>query len=220
MGDISDIFWQLESRLPTDFIPRDGEKSQNIFSPRKFKILQANYSTSTHYEKFGGEIMLLLKESKDNGVACAIGGECFLLFHFNEWRDRNVLELGSGVGIPGLFLSSLKMTFMNLTGVHARCNQTRVHLTDYDDDVLSSLSDSIKRHFSRDYLVEDRSEHSHKLAHDDSKNCNPGIEVNVSTLDWTKCDHDIHAPTLACDVIVGSELVYTPELACVADIIM
>jgi predicted nicotinamide N-methyase len=235
MGDISDIFWQLESNESMFYSSHDGEEERCIsFSSRSFRIVNTYHSTSTHYEKYDGEIKLLLRESRDDGVGCAIGGElweasallsCFMLFHFEKWHTKRILELGSGVGIPGLFISSLQMLHCDLSHQKTNYDGFHLHLTDYDADVLDSLCTTVESHFRKEHLVMENAPGSQPVAENGATDSSDsGIDVHITQLDWRKYDceseSDRVSPTLACDIIIGSELVYTPELACVADVIM
>jgi predicted nicotinamide N-methyase len=87
-------------------------------------------------------------ESRDNGVLDIIGGELWegalllcalILLHPNTFVDFDVLELGSGVGLPGLLVAALKVR-TNLRG--------GVTLTDNDVRVVGSLNAAIAMHFS------------------------------------------------------------------------
>jgi len=94
-----------------------------------------------------------------------------------DWKDKSVLEVGSGCGFVGL---ALKM------GLHCR----DVLCTDCDDGVLSLLR----------------------------KNVEPaGVEVRK--LDWFEFTDDDVGLGNGFDVIVGSEVIYTPDHAVLSHLI-
>lgn len=116
-----------------------------------------------------------------------------------------VLELGSGaVGMAGLVLAWCFQQQQQQQQHTTKGQKRRVILTDYEHHVLRQL----KRNVSCN---------AH-LWQTEDENDNAAICVDVNFLDWGQPPTDWHAylglvADQAIDLIIGSELVYTPENA-------
>ena len=237
MCDISDIFWQLES-AQLDHIEAPDACVKDVFTDVIYDISGVYGSAHSRCKKYNEDITICLGELREDGVTCAVGGElwessillsCFMMFHIDKWCTKNVLELGSGVSIPGLLMCSLKMMRLEELCNGAKSEST-VFLTDYDHEVLENLSNNCHMHISSEFGaasmeirgVEVVSEGTYSLGH------TPCLTVRICQLDWTQWKQDTtHSKSqrgegslFPCQVIIGSELVYTPDLSCVADVIV
>ncbi|KAM0786930.1 hypothetical protein ACM66B_002352 [Microbotryomycetes sp. NB124-2] len=94
-----------------------------------------------------------------------------------------ILELGSGTGLVGLTVASL---------VKHLGYRYEVHLTDYDDHVLSSLDDSLRRASNVGSLAD---------------------VARVRHFDWNECLDGTVPDTLSAgyDTIFGADVVYEPQ---------
>jgi predicted nicotinamide N-methyase len=170
---------------------------------------------------------LAIIESRDNGVLDIIGGELWegalllcalILLHPNTFVDSDVLELGSGVGLPGLMVAALKVR-TNLRG--------GVTLTDNDVRVVGNLNAAIAMQFSPPPSLT-------------SSVTATTTRIQTRILDWSifmgnngtgpTGNNDGSVPEAAkqvlqetagsCEVIMGCELCYAPYHArCLAELL-
>lgn len=132
---------------------------------------------------------------------------CRSIFPFRD--DYNVIELGSGVGLPALLLAKTALT-KTATGI--KNPSVSIVMTDCDEDVLRNLRESIQTNFPS----------SSSAFNEENKAFDSNIAVSVQPLNWLdykNCDsfESNHAPTSS--FLVGSALCYLPQHSCVADVI-
>jgi predicted nicotinamide N-methyase len=165
-------------------------------------------------------------ESRDNGVLDIIGGELWegalllcslILLHSNMFVDSDVLELGSGVGLPGLLVAALK------ANTNSRGDIT---LTDNDVRVVRNLNAAIAMQF---------------LPTNSSAPCTTTTtRIQTRMLDWSIfmgndgteppgyndsgvseiAEQVLQDTAGSCEVIMGCELCYAPYHArCLAELL-
>ena len=206
--DETDPFWKLAL---------DSEISREVdhISPRQFdeirlKSLDAvswisqdiaikrqtsNYPISS--------IQVSVKEQRSQGVFDLIGGEtweaayllaAFILKYPAMFMKKTCLELGSGVGLPSLLLTALKVKDPQDSG--------SVILTDYEQLLLENLKSSVTTQFE-------------ECQPDDS-----AVSLRIAPLDWLSCaEEDLPSLTMV-ELIMGSALVYQPDHAEVANVML
>lgn len=132
----------------------------------------------------------------------------YLLLNPNiGYLEDSVLELGSGVGLPGLLIGEIKRRHVSL-----QCGD--LHMTDFDPRVLLSLQQSVKRQFQ--VGCSNYEEKSKKL---------PKYRIGVRKLDWddflvsVPSQEKIISDLLPCEIIIGAALCYSPHHTSVADTI-
>jgi hypothetical protein len=176
--------------------------------------------TSSPVGTSDGGMRVYLGESKESGCMSDIGGVmweasvllgCFLLSNLEVFVSSSVLELGAGVGVPGLLLTALKVKQLELekkcdnrySGTNASisssiststnvCSSTlsggvgSVCFTDYDSDVLDNMVKNIYNQFQSNCDIQFHHQH-------DPVHVSPAIQedsvrkvhVSVKRLDWT-----------------------------------
>lgn len=161
-------------------------------------------------------------ESRDNGVLDIIGGElwegalilCALILAKPEvFVDVSVLELGSGVGLPGLLVASMKKIAKSSTGVI---------LSDNDPRVCENLKLALANQFScTTGWVTVRSTPIETRLLDWSIFNNTGrVSLNNLSEDLHPAARVLEGTRGRCETIVGCELCYAPYHArCLADLL-
>ena len=163
--------------------------------------------------------MIVLIETRDFGILDLFGGEvweaslllsAYLIKYKAKYVNKRVLELGSGIGLPGLLLAELMLL------KDSNSSSRSITLSDNDPRVIVNLSDAIISQFSISGTCHE------------TNNNNPNLELNVKLLDWRIFDDDLHqasfhgnslAKNLDYDYIIGSALRYLPYHACLANLI-
>jgi hypothetical protein len=162
---------------------------------------------------------IVYMEERDDGAVGIIGGELWeaslLLCAYASVEgsaalEGTVLELGSGVGVAGLYIACLQLK--NPLG--------HVIMTDYDDRVLHNLRHAIELTFGDAAGTTDANDVYTGIGHG-------GHRVSVRQLDWQIfCDcteaanYMAHEPWLRdVTAIVGSDLVYGQHHVYLADTI-
>ncbi len=206
----------------------------NIFHNRKYSILETD---------IGNYLTLSLKEIRDSGVMDVIGGElweaCFylcgiILLQPEIFLFQDVLELGSGLGLPSFLLTLLKAVFTNDRNRNLGENKEfDVCCTDNDPTLLENLkviSDSL--------LLNIDSHQSDLVNVPPEENANK-VKLSIRSLDWNRFtimeggfpdnsqisyvggDFNSDKPIQreSCDIIIGSALVYSPDHVTVAHVI-
>lgn len=228
-----------------------GNKNPNISDVRTI-------SRQTHFILYFQELLL------DAGVMSTIGGEIweaslllcayivlnrdhmlYSLLNQCDCEPKNVevLELGSGVGLPGLLVASLLQNWcMDTSNPHADINIT---LTDFDDSLLRNLcaNGQLNGFDTDDGLLEPK-EVSELVTDACATAAGGSCTLSVEYLNWfdyRNADTDIDsnvdgdscsgksrsAPCFpsqirkkgAVDLIIGSALVYSPSHAAVVDVL-
>jgi predicted nicotinamide N-methyase len=197
-----------------------GSEKDGNAQPDQVFILQPDSSS--------GDIAVQIIESRDYGVLDIIGGElwegalllcAYILMHKENFLGHDVLELGSGVGLPGLLLAALKARRADSQVASS------VILSDNDPRVVRNLGTAITSQFP--------------LASHHGMN-RTGTEIITKQLDWsifTPVSNDNNtipstesmseAAQLVLEdtrdrsaVIMGCELCYAPYHArCLAELL-
>jgi hypothetical protein len=197
-----DFLWSCDSshQRPTSF---DAQDDVSVWAP----IRLLHHCTDENK----GHIDVL--ESHGSGVFDSIGGELWqaslllcahIILHRDDFKYTHIMELGSGVGLPGLLLSNL----------HRQLNSV-ITLTDYETFILKNLRDTLFHQFDVTQIVDDDDGEA-TLGH-----------VRLCMLDWTifadTCGVQQAVPAEVdnsrCDVLVGSALCYTTDHVCLADLV-
>lgn len=202
----------------------DNESNADIGAT--FQLSPTNHTTVQQ------EINICITESRGNGVLDIIGGELwegalllciFILQHQQIFLRPDVLELGSGVGLPGLLLSQLKANNIDLF----KSNIGIITLTDNDPRVVCNLNSSVVALPS-----------CHAKPSKTIQETNQPVTLHTRLLDWSifssVSDRDVDEstgvtgvlPVVAeevsnmCEVIMGCELCYAPYHAqCLAQLL-
>ena len=198
------------------------------------------------------EISVGVIEIRGNGVLDTIGGEiweaslllcAYILLYPNQFIHNSVLELGSGLGLPGLLIAELRSFVRSST-------EREICLSDNDPRCVENLADLIHRRYGGAVDEDDIAievTRSQTLDNCSSlKNC-----VSVVDLDWTSYISSVsssvttdtctaHGSSLSLtgnalenaveresmldgqrfQYIIGSALCYSPYHVCLADTVL
>jgi hypothetical protein len=169
-------------------------------------------------------IYVFLGEMKEEGCLSDIGGVmweasvllcCFVLSHQEVFIPASVLELGAGVGLPGLLLAVLKRNYLDQMQVNRTSTAQEqevsvgsVCLSDYDSDVLDNLVCNIYHQFCStcDVLCGPCDSSRASSSESDSSQ----VSITVKQLDWTDDAYqlqskDVHTHRTSCGVPDHSE---------------
>ena len=221
------MFWDIELRgqATTDttwLVPTaDDDFSQKDPTFHKVYALPIPISSA---------ISITVVPIRDTGVLDIIGGElweaCFYLCAYilqraDYFASSRVLELGAGLGLPGLLIAELKVRMPTATIKEpSESKEYDVCLTDYSLELLQHLSKTAEDMGAR--CVSSASEHTGAetrasvtltVRHLDWQSY-----VDISDCDWTlkpRCPEQLMS-SAGCDVIIGSALVYSPTHSAVA----
>jgi hypothetical protein len=227
---MDDFLWNCameasgDSRL--DIIP-DFEDDMRQFGLQSDGQTQPERVFTLEPDSASGDISVQIVESRDYGVLDIIGGElwegalllcAYILMHKDNFLDQNVLELGSGVGLPGLLLAALK--------ARQSSHPSSVILSDNDPRVVRNLNTAVTSQFH--------------ISEDSSKSESKGPKLITKQLDWSiftpqDTSNSPSPPTATlgdaalqvleetrdnCAVIMGCELCYAPYHArCLAELL-
>jgi hypothetical protein len=163
---------------------------------------------------FCGGMHLPFMEIRDAGVLDIIGGElweasfylsAYLLKHPELFLGKNVVELGSGLGLPGFLVAALKATFPVGAGSGT---EEWVTCTDNDIDLLRNMKAAGEAIWKKNDSDITFCTHS-------------AVKLSIKFLDWLDNGNEGKGveSSIPCDVIIGSALVYSPDHAAVASVI-
>eukprot|EP01038_Epipyxis_sp_PR26KG_P011690 gene11690-15652_t len=189
-------------------------------------------------------------ETRSFGLLDFIGGELWeasLLmcsYIINNYNSKfcstnsqlnHILELGSGVGLPGFLLLWLKLHYPHqslssavVTDAITSSNKS-ITLSDYDFRALDCLDETINREFKENYIIIPNT-----IDNTFGKNVNQSnnftkastIKACVRHIDWAVFDPFINSQfkqnydfNIDYDFIFGSALCYSPHHACLANLI-
>lgn len=175
-----DAFWGLVDDYSANQFFSEGHQleSSSTYNTKNFSISSKSQSPGkldVCTLPSVKEMKVYLGEMKEEGCMSDIGGVlweasvllcCFILSHRQTFITASVLELGAGVGLPGLLLTALKRnyldqleaesgtevdterTLLSSTSTHVQAGEVgSVCLTDYDSDVLDNLVRNIHHQF-------------------------------------------------------------------------
>ena len=228
---MDDFLWNcalehdVNSRL--DIVP-DYEDDMKHFCTNNLHLKQVEsaYEACAMLQPCDNNISIEILESRNNGVLDIIGGElwegalllcAFILSRSDLFSGKSVLELGSGVGLPGLLLSALKI-------IHQ--DKGSVTLSDNDPRVVTTLNQTIENQFKLCSAKQ-------SITNNQTYNFTP---INTRLLDWSifmDCTENnlypgSHHPAAValeqtrtgCQMIIGCELCYAPYHArCLAELL-
>lgn len=206
MDNDDEFLWNCALREKEQNAPRnhDNDISENslcIWKSYKHKGISQHLS----------HVIVDIIESQGNGVFDSIGSEIWeaalllcahILLKPSQFTNRTILELGSGVGLPGLLLVYMQQTL--------HCQLT---MSDNDAFVIANLDNTLTHQFVL-WEVEETSESL--------------FDVRLCELDWTFFSVDsvglvpkshVASGRLDCDLLMGSALCYSPDHVCLADLI-
>ncbi|XP_063170895.1 protein-lysine N-methyltransferase EEF2KMT isoform X2 [Candoia aspera] len=115
------------------------------------------------------------------------------------FRNRRILELGSGIGLTGITICKA-------------CHPREYVFSDHHECVLQQLSENIQLNGlgwvpeSCSHHIEEGQSHQHHLDRADH------IQISVKELDWNLVSKD-ELEELQADVILAADVVYDPELS-------
>uniref|UniRef100_A0A2A4JBK2 Uncharacterized protein n=1 Tax=Heliothis virescens TaxID=7102 RepID=A0A2A4JBK2_HELVI len=104
------------------------------------------------------------------------------------FANKNVLELGSGVGFTGITISKL-------------CNVKSLTFTDCHNDVLKTVCENIEINLPH---------YKQETIHGVTMFKNAGKSLNVMMLDWNTLD-DL-PENVVPDIVIGADIVYDPSI--------
>lgn len=200
-----DFLWDValnHTKESTDWIvPNEGIYEKTVYNSKTFTFGAGKEPMH--------EWTVMFREFFDAGVVSNVGGELweaailtcglFIIEKDTLQKCSKVLELGSGVGVPGIFLAKHSDYFFS-------CDNRHIYLTDFDYDVLNNLCTTVALNASHD-------------------NCNrlnaSETLVSVHNLDWFSIRHDESALLHfdAVDLVFGTALIYAPVHVAAADAI-
>jgi hypothetical protein len=203
--ELGELFWELQTQQYENM--NEYQKSNLNDEPFDDLILEIP-SLSLLTLPQHQDICLQIHELNENGIMNPIGGElweaslllCSLILRNDHYFSKSsVLELGSGVGIPSILLLIMKQRYLQ-NAPNYSCGS--IYLTDYDEEVLNNLKNIVTSQFPgiRDITMNPDSSSS-------------SLKAQLKKLDWNDfidenaCCHQKALP--CCDVLIGSELVYT-----------
>ena len=258
-----DFLWDCamhsQSNSRVDIIP-DYEDDMKHFC--NDNLNKANIGSTFHLQGStnitADELSVYITESRGNGVLDIIGGElwegalllCVFILQFQQVFVRpDVLELGSGVGLPGLLLAQLKANLIS----YMRGDVGDITLTDNDPRVVNNLNSSVLALGAGGNRITEQSKEtpplqdiSHHAERDDSKE---SIALRTRILDWSVFNNHnknintgntipdpeqieqqqqqqqqyppiVEEMSNLCEVIMGCELCYAPYHAqCLAELL-
>lgn len=250
--NVEDPFWSLATRHNDEesydeeaaLFPCAYSKTFSIKSKRR----SSPDSRGAPLTKEG--LKIYLGEMKEEGCMGDIGGVmweasillcCFILSHQEEFITSSVVELGAGVGLPGLLTTVLKRNYLDfINHLTSSVAVGQVILTDFDFDVLTNLEHNVIEQFKLFYHPNCLSEVcSLPDVHNSAE-----VRVTVRRLDWTDTEYsevelDENTESVSCcakvdtatdsqgkrgkdvcDLLIGSELIYMSSLASLANVIM
>ena len=215
-----------------DLIPgKEDEPKVFLRSSTGFEKQFVRYCNRQKIDSWLQHPSVRVVEIRGNGVLDSIGGEVweaavllssYIMLHPERFCLRTVLELGSGVGLPGLLLADLQM--------QVSCSfETEVCLTDNDPRCVEALSE----------IVASRYIDSSTLSGESKCDESGSIKVSVAELDWLDYE-TILKPASAVDetdgfeeceqpklldkerfqVVMGSALCYSPYHSVLADALL
>lgn len=172
------------------------EKYCNLMTSQSGIEDQAGFSFK-HYEIPGNDV-ITLKESTAI-VSDGTTGLCswqaskalceFITNNLEDFHGKNILELGSGVGLTGIFMAK-------------HCEPSIIVLSDCHSSVISTLKQNVELNFPKAMKVE---------CDNPLVNClvdNGDSLVAVMNLDWSYINASNLNQLIEPDIVVGADVVY------------
>jgi hypothetical protein len=167
---------------------------------QEYLVISTKYDISCKWN--GGHMVKVTEKRLNNGVLDIIGGEVweaslllssFLILNSSKFLDgSNILELGSGVGLPSFLLTNMKLAHQLTTSLDS---PSMITITDYESSLLKNLSSTIEMNYNcTEVNDEEDVDFKFHLSNDcNSLNGNVShrsigslLQMNVCSLDWTK----------------------------------
>ena len=206
MKDLEDLFWDLEIEFNNEIeINHKNESNKN--KEKECQNFQINQQINS---KIIQEIEIKFSEVINDGIFETIGKElweaslilcCIILKNITKFCFFNVLELGSGLGIPSLLLIILKQRYQIKNSQRSLGD---VILTDFDDEILFNLTKTIQQQFTNE-IIEIQSQTTFQVQIQKLDWNDYQIEENLDTNIVKNNDKSFHS----CQILYGSELIYT-----------
>jgi hypothetical protein len=125
-------------------------------------------------------------------------------------KFNSILELGCGVGMPSMLLGELIRKYIKIEDLNC---PHKICCTDYDDDVLNNLKNTIRCQFSG--YVSPIASHSNTM--------NTNLMFEVMKLDWVTFQSQdkrvSYSNICNYDILMGSALIYTLSHMALVDIV-
>jgi predicted nicotinamide N-methyase len=233
-----DFLWEC-ALLPSDVNSTQFLVPGLLDEPKNFLPNERLLKCSTFLPDRSGDdlkmetLSISVVEIRGNGVLDTIGGEiweaslllcAYILLHPQLFIHTSVLELGSGLGLPGFLLAELQSLVFS---EHER----EVCLSDNDPRCVENLMNLVQRRYG---------EESSNLIHSSNENGEIGIRTQLSAieLDWSEYVKQSSLPIGVVNddaalglsdsqenilsnqrfqVLMGSALCYSPYHICLAD---
>ena len=231
-----DLFWRIVSEYDEFSHNKDENededekalKESTIYQPKVFSISSKKDDMHRSTVNDNEAIDVFVGEMKNDGCMSEVGGEvwdasillcCYILLNQKTFLTASVLELGAGLGVPGLLLATLKL---RCSDMHKRISKVplrigSVCLTDYDGQILDNIVRCLFEQFHSSYEIKYQSLFNTCV---DSETLDD-ICMTVKQLDWTSELYNIDCMSTPSedhveirqrsnethDVLIGSELI-------------
>ena len=217
-----DVFWDLANERSGCGCDQSSQSEEEF--EQSFEIQYLAVHSKICSSSISSDFLVYLGERKNEGCLSDIGGVMwdasillcsFILTKRDMFVERSVLEIGAGVGVPGLLISSLKQQHIDKHPASQKLIGC-VCLTDYDYDVLNNLVQNVHHQFDGFDILP---------WFPQTQRSNNQLHIAIKALDWThqvseskECDISNYDPVP--DVIMGSELIYLPSLVPLANMLL
>jgi predicted nicotinamide N-methyase len=234
----NDFLWEC-ALIPTDVNSTLFLVPGILDEPKNFLPNERLLKCTTFLPERSGDdlkmetLSISVVEIRGNGVLDTVGGEiweaslllcAYILLHPQLFIHTSVLELGSGLGLPGFLLAELQ-------SLVASEHEREVCLSDNDPRCVENLMNLVQQHYGGE---------TSNLIHSSNENGKVGIRVQLSAidLDWSAYvkqsnflagdindeaaiglsdSQEITLSNQRFQVLMGSALCYSPYHICLAD---
>ncbi|XP_055542202.1 protein-lysine N-methyltransferase EEF2KMT [Wyeomyia smithii] len=154
-----------------------------------------------HYEIPGNDVITLKESSAfiSDGTAGLCSWQAskalceFIIHNLEDFRGKNILELGSGVGLTGIFIAKY-------------CEPSMLVLSDCHNSVINTLKQNVELNFPKGAKVDcDNPLVSCLIDNGDSL-------VAVMDIDWSYINESNLHQLIEPEVVVGADIVYDHSL--------
>jgi predicted nicotinamide N-methyase len=201
VNDKNDRLWIIPDEEDFQLNDQDEICQQFNVSSTKYEISSVE---SGHY------VVKVTEKRQNHGVLDIIGGEVweaslllssYIVLNSSKFLDNsNILELGSGVGLPSFLYANMKLASQST----ASSSSFMITLTDYDSSLLNNLTSTIKMNYNFCEVADDGIDTGFYLSNDRkilndhiSYQTTPSVaQMNVCSLDWTKFPSSLPPSTM------------------------